>query len=325
MWRMALHHEFGGAGSGRKIRGVWEDAVERLIGMQGKRAMRRGGLGRGLSSLIPGAAEEGRLLEVPVTAIEPNRRQPRTEFDEEALGALARSIREVGVLQPVVVRIRDGRYELVAGERRLRAARLAGLATVPAVVRETNDTEALREALIENIHREDLGPLELAVAFQELLEELGVTQETVAERLGYSRAHIANTIRLLSLPPDVQRLLKEGKLQAGHARALLSLPDEESQSALALRVAAEGLTVRQVEDLVRSYLEMEAPRERRPPAAPDPVLTEVEELLSEQLATRVSVSLGRRRGRIVVEFASTEDLERIVSEIIGSGPGLAPE
>lgn len=287
--------------------------------------MKRGGLGRGLSSLIPGAAEEAGLLEVPVSAIQPNPRQPRVDFPEETLAALARSIREVGVLQPVVVRRRDSGYELVAGERRVRAARLAGLATIPAIIREGDDTESLREALIENIHREDLAPLELASAFQELLEELGVTQETVAERLGYSRAHIANTIRLLSLPADVQRLLAEGKIQAGHARALLGLPDDEAKSALALRVAAEGLSVRQVEDLVRGYAE--TPAQAKPAAArgADPMLGEVEEILSEQLATRVHVVLGKRKGKIIVEFASKEDLDRIVSEIVGSGPGMAPE
>jgi ParB family chromosome partitioning protein len=287
--------------------------------------VKRGGLGRGLSSLIPGAAQQGGLLEVPVSAISPNPRQPRVDFGEESLGALARSIREVGVLQPIVVRARNGGYELVAGERRLRAARMAGLATIPAIIREADDTESLREALIENIHREDLAPLELAAAFQELLEELGVTQETVAERLGYSRAHVANTIRLLSLPPEVQRLLAQGKIQAGHARALLGVPDDEARVMVAVRVAAEGLSVRQVEDLVRAYAEGGSPP--RAPAArtPDPVLSEVEEILSEQLATRVTVSLGKRKGRIMVEFGSREDLDRIVSEIIGSGPGLAPD
>jgi ParB family chromosome partitioning protein len=287
--------------------------------------MRRGGLGRGLSSLIPGAAEERGLLEIPVSAITPNPRQPRAEFPEETLAALARSIREVGVLQPVVVRSRDGGYELVAGERRVRAARLAGLATIPAIVREGDDSESLREALIENIHREDLAPLELASAFQELLEELGVTQETLAERLGYSRAHVANTIRLLSLPGNVQQLLAEGKVQAGHARALLGLPDDEARSTLGLRAAAESLSVRQVEELVRSYTEHPATTSPAVAAAPDPLINEVEELLSEQLATRVRVALGKRKGKIIVEFGSKEDLERIVSEIIGSGPGLAPE
>ena len=288
--------------------------------------MKRGGLGRGLSSLIPGAAQEQGLLEVPVAAIAPNPRQPRADFPEETLAALARSIREVGVLQPVVVRPRDGGYELVAGERRLRAARLAGLASIPAIVREGDDTESLREALIENIHREDLAPLELAAAFQELLEELGVTQETLAERLGYSRAHIANTIRLLSLPGDVQRLLAEGRIQAGHARALLGLPDDEARSALALRAAAEDLSVRQVEELVRTYAvqaEQPAPQRERP--AMESWVGEVEEILSEQLQTRVRVVPGRRKGKIVVEFGSREDLERIISEIIGSGPGMALE
>ena len=287
--------------------------------------MKRGGLGRGLSSLIPGAAGEGGLLEVPIGAIGANPRQPRKGFPEETLAALARSIREVGVLQPIVVRRRDGQYELVAGERRLRAARLAGLATIPAIVREAGDAESLREALIENIHREDLSPLELASAFQELLEDLGATQEVVAERLGCSRAHVANTIRLLSLPAPVQRLLAEGRIQAGHARALLGLPDDEARSMLALRIAAEGLSVRQVEDLVRSYVEHPATAVRPAPPPPDPGIAEFEEILSEQLATRVRVTAGRRKGKIVVEFSSKEDLERIVSEIIGSGPGIAPE
>jgi ParB family chromosome partitioning protein len=280
-------------------------------------------LGRGLSSLIPGAEDRG-LLEVPVSAIFPNKRQPRKDFPEEGLAALARSIREVGVLQPVVVRRRNGGFELVAGERRVRAARLAGLATIPAIVREGDDSESLREALIENLHREDLGPLEMASAFQELLEDLGVTQETVAERLGWSRAHVANTIRLLSLPGDVQGLLADQRIQAGHARALLGLPDDEARSTLALRAAAEGLSVRQVEDIVRNYSARQI-AETGTGRAVDPMLSEIEELLSEQLATRVMVMLGKRKGKIVVEFATKEDLDRIVSEIIGSGPGQAPE
>jgi len=295
--------------------------------------VKRGGLGRGLSALIPGASTDAGLLEVPVEAVEANPRQPRLEFAEESLAALARSIREVGVLQPIVVRVRDGGYELVAGERRLRAARLAGLPTVPAIVREADDTDSLRQALIENIHREDLSPLELASAYQDLLEELGTTQEEVAERLGCSRSQVANTIRLLSLPGDVQELLAEGKIQAGHARALLGLPDDEARSTVALRIAAEGLSVRQVEDLVRSYADHPAtsasPRGARTGGGKhselDPAIAEVEEILSEQLATRVQVVVGRRRGKIVVEFGSAEDLDRIVSEIVGSGPGLAPE
>jgi ParB family transcriptional regulator, chromosome partitioning protein len=292
--------------------------------------MKRGGLGRGLSALIPGAVDDGAgMIEIPVGAIAPNPRQPRTNFDDETLRSLAASIREVGVLQPIVVRRSADAYELIAGERRLRAAKLAGLATVPVILRDSDDTDSLREALIENIHRDDLGPIELAEAFRELLDELGLKQETLAERLGVSRSHIANTIRLLQLAVDVQALLSERRLQAGHGRALLSLNDAEAQSTLALRAAAEDLSVREVEELVRRYVEQPTPTTPLPePASPPPTdaaMTEVEEILSEQLATRVSIQMGRKRGRIVVEFGSADDLERIVSEIIGSGPGLAPE
>lgn len=294
---------------------------------------KRGGLGRGLSALIPGAPEAGEasgLLEVPVNAVAPNPKQPRTRFDDEAIGALAASIREVGILQPIVVRKAGAGYELIAGERRLRAARVAGLATVPVVVRDTDDANTLREALIENIHREDLGPVELAEAFRQLLEELGLKQEELAERVGVSRSHIANTIRLLQLPLDVQQLLTDGKLQAGHARSLLSLGDGEAQTALGLRTVAEDLSVREVEELVRRYIEAPAEKPVKGPKAGDqsPIdttLFEVEEILSEQLATRVQIQMGKKRGRVVIEFGSADDLERIVSEIIGSGPGLAPD
>ncbi|MFN2544391.1 MAG: ParB/RepB/Spo0J family partition protein [Actinomycetota bacterium] len=296
--------------------------------------MKKGGLGRGLSALIPGAAEEAGLLEVPVGAIAPNPKQPRQAFETEPLDALAASIHEVGVLQPVVVRVREGGYELIAGERRLRAAKQAGLATIPAVIRETDDTEGLREALIENIHREDLGPLELAEAFQELLEDLGATQEQLAERLGVSRAHIANTIRLLQLPGEIQQLVAERKLTAGHARALMGLVDGEAQISLALRTVAEELSVRQVEDVVRGHNNGGAATTTIAPRATRSIATkassngsfgEVEEILSEQLQTRVKVEMGKRRGKIVVEFGSAEDLDRIVSEIVGSGPGLTDE
>jgi len=294
---------------------------------------KRGGLGRGLSALIPGAPESGEasgLLEVPVNAVSPNPKQPRTRFDDEAIAALAASIREVGILQPIVVRKAGAGYELIAGERRLRAAKLAGLATIPVVVRDTDDADTLREALIENIHREDLGPIELAEAFRELLEELGLKQEELADRVGVSRSHIANTIRLLQLPIDVQQLLTDGKLQAGHARALLALGDAEAQNTLALRTVAEDLTVRDVEDLVRRYVDGPADTPAKAAVAADPpptdtTMAEVEEILSEQLATRVQIQMGKKRGRVVIEFGSADDLERIVSEIIGSGPGLAPD
>ena len=294
---------------------------------------KRGGLGRGLSALIPGAPEtEGGsgLLEVPINAVAPNPKQPRTRWDPDEIETLAASIREVGILQPIVVR-RSGHdgYELVAGERRLRAAKVAGLATVSVVLRETDDADLLREALIENIHRQDLGPIELAEAFRQLLEDLGLTQESLAERVGVSRSHIANTIRLLQLPLETQQLLADEKIQAGHARALLSLGEADAMNTLALRIAAEDLSVRETEDLVRRYLEPPAPREPasvdadRPP--PDTAMAEIEEILSEQLATRVQIQYSKKRGRVVIDFGSVDDLDRIVSEIVGSGPGLSPD
>jgi ParB family chromosome partitioning protein len=208
---------------------------------------------------------------------------------------------------------------------------MAGLATIPAVVRDTDDSDTLREALIENIHRQDLGPIELAEAFRQLLEELGLKQEELADRVGVSRSHIANTIRLLQLPLETQQLLTDGKIQAGHARALLALGDAEAQNALALRTAAEDLSVREVEDLVRRFVDAPTEPERTvavPDAAEPPTdttMAEVEEILSEQLATRVQIQMGKGRGRVVIEFGSADDLDRIVSEIIGSGPGLAPD
>jgi ParB family chromosome partitioning protein len=285
---------------------------------------KRGGLGRGLSALIPAAVEtesgaetDAGLLEVPVNSIAPNPKQPRTNFDDEALAGLAASIREVGILQPLVVRrAADGRYEVIAGERRLRAAKAAGL---------------LRDALIENIHREDLNPIEQADAFKALLGELGLKQEELADRVGVSRSHIANTIRLLALPLDVQQLLTDDKITAGHARALLSLGDKDAMSTLALRVAAEDLSVRQTEEAVRRFVEgpttkAETGAKKSPDGSASEVgLAEVEEILSEQLATRVSIQMGAKRGRVVIEFGSADDLDRIVSEIVGSGPGLAPD
>ena len=295
---------------------------------------KRGGLGRGLSALIPGAPEAGEgisgLLEVPVNAVMPNPKQPRTRWDEEEIKALAASITEVGILQPIVVR-RSGEdgYELVAGERRLRAAKVAGLATVPVVLRDTEDADLLREALIENIHRQDLGPIELAEAFRQLLEDLGLKQEELADRVGVSRSHIANTIRLLQLPLETQQLLTDARIQAGHARALLALGDADAVNTLALRVAAEDLSVRETEDLVRRYLEpppeAEATTDVATTPATDTGMAEVEEILSEQLATRVQIQYGKKRGRVIIEFGSVDDLDRIVSEIVGSGPGLSPE
>ena len=295
---------------------------------------KRGGLGRGLSALIPGAPEAGEtntgLLEVPANAIAPNPKQPRSRFDDEALAELAASIREVGILQPIVVRRTGQGYEVVTGERRLRAAKLAGLAMVPVVLRDSDDSNLLREALIENIHREDLNPIELGEAFRQLLDELGLKQEELADRVGVSRSHIANTIRLLALPFEVQQLLTDEKISAGHARALLALGDADAITSLSLRVAAEDLSVRETEEIVRRFIEAPTeptPKKKQSAASEDadPNLAEVEEILSEQLATRVVIRMGRKRGQVVIDFGSADDLERIVSEIIGSGPGLAPD
>jgi ParB family chromosome partitioning protein len=293
---------------------------------------KRGGLGRGLSALIPGAPEAGEastgLLEVPANAIAPNPKQPRSRFDDATLAELAASIREVGILQPIVVRRTGQGYEVVTGERRLRAAKLAGLATVPVVLRDSDDSDLLREALIENIHREDLNPIELGEAFRQLLDELGLKQEELADRVGVSRSHIANTIRLLALPLEVQQLLTDEKISAGHARALLALADQDAITSLSLRVAAEDLSVRETEEIVRRFIEAPAepsPKKAAASESADPNLAEVEEILSEQLATRVVIRMGRKRGQVVIDFGSADDLERIVSEIIGSGPGLAPD
>jgi ParB family transcriptional regulator, chromosome partitioning protein len=276
----------------------------------------RGGLGRGLSALIPGASDETGLVEVPVQSVSPNPRQPRQSFEEEGLAGMARSIQEVGVLQPIVVRRLNGGYELVAGERRLRAAKIAGLATVPAIIRTTDDTESLREALIENIHRQDLAPLEQAAAFQELQDDLGVSQEALAARLGHSRSHVANTIRLLQLPGDIQTLLAEGSLTAGHARALLALDDAEAQTTLGMRIAAEGLSVRQTEELVRSFTAHPAARATPVPRELDPRLLQIEEALADALGTRVRVQRARRKGKVIIEFGSKADLDRIAARII---------
>jgi ParB family chromosome partitioning protein len=289
---------------------------------------RRGGLGRGLGSLIPpgaGQAQGGdgaipthgaRYRELPVADISPNPRQPRKAFDEDSLAELVASIREVGVLQPVVVReTTRGRYELVMGERRLRATREAGLSTVPAIIRDTADDALLRDALLENLHRQDLNPLEEAAAYEQLLQEFGATHEQVAQRLGKSRSQVTNTIRLLNLPPSVQRRVAARVLSAGHARALLSLPNTTTQEELATRIVAEGLSVRATEELVATA---EAPATTAPPRAPRaprmhaPGLSDLADRLSDRFDTRVKVELGRRKGRIVVEFGSVDDLERII-------------
>ena len=284
--------------------------------------VRRGGLGRGLGALIPTGHEEAeagaRFDELPLDSITPNPRQPREVFDPDALAELVASILAVGVLQPVVVReLEPGQFQLIMGERRWRAAREAGLDTVPAIIRETPDDALLRDALLENLHRQQLNALEEAAAYQQLLEEFGTTHEELADRIGRSRSHVSNTLRLLNLAPAVQRRVAAGVLSAGHARALLALEDAGAQERLAERVVAEGLSVRAVEEIVAVGGAAEQParpatRQRRPQA---PALAALGERLSDLLETRVSVELGRRRGKLVISFATVDDLERIVSQI----------
>jgi ParB family transcriptional regulator, chromosome partitioning protein len=312
-------------------------------------AQQKRGLGKGLGALIPTApsaatwgspgevaaspaagrspasgpatmADGTYYEEIAIAAITPNPRQPRGIFDEDTLAELASSITEVGLLQPVVVRpVMPGHFELIMGERRWRASQRAGLEHIPAIVRGTSDDDMLREALMENLHREQLNPLEEAAAYQQLLDDFGATHEELAQKVGRSRPHISNTIRLLNLPPGVQHRVAAGVLSAGHARALLALDDPDAQDRLAHRIVAEGLSVRTVEEIVAMGGE-DAPRPRRAvsrlPA--DPAMSDLAERLSDVFDTRVRVELGRRKGKmvkgkIVVEFASAEDLERIVS------------
>ena len=253
--------------------------------------------------------------EVAVGSITPNPRQPRRTFDEETLEELAASITEVGLLQPVVVRkIGDGNYELVMGERRWRASQRAGLEYIPAIVRETPDTDMLRDALLENLHRQQLDPLEEAAAYQQLLDDFGATHEQLAQKVGRSRPHISNTLRLLNLPPGVQKRLAAGVISAGHARALLSLDDPQAQERLADRIVAEGLSVRSVEEIVLLADDKPEKQARKPTTAKPvaPALRHLSDRLSDLFETRVKVEMGRNKGKITVEFATIDDLERIV-------------
>lgn len=285
---------------------------------------RRGGLGRGLSALIPSEPNSDGPLpgvrEVPISQIEPNRYQPRDHFDEESLAGLTASIRELGVLQPVLVRqVGTGSYELVAGERRWRAAKRAGLQFIPVVIRDVTDELSLQHALVENLHRENLNPLEEAAGYQQLIEDFKLTQEEVAQRVGKSRSAVTNLLRLFQLPPQVQKLVAEGQITAGHAKVLLGTPDRAFQEALARRVVADGLTVRDVEEAVRQRSE----RAAEPGPPPDPAsstpppaaLLELEELLADRFHTRVKINLGPKRGRMVIEFADLADLERIYRQM----------
>ena len=263
------------------------------------------------------------LEEIAVNAVTANPRQPRQAFDDDSLTELAASIEAVGLLQPVVVRrARSGQYELIMGERRWRACQLAGIDVIPAIVRETSDDDMLRNALIENLHREQLNALEEAAAYQQLLDDFSATHEELARRIGRSRPHISNTIRLLHLPPAVQKRVAAGVLSAGHARALLSVEDPEAQEQLAHRIVAEGLSVRATEEIVALGAQpAKGPRAPGSKAPVAPGLKDLADRLSDVFETRVKVELGQRKGKIVVEFASLEDLERIIRSM---SPDLAP-
>ena len=298
---------------------------------------KRSGLGKGLSSLIPADVTTSGAVyrEIDVNDVVPNRYQPREHFDEETLTALAASVAEVGVIQPIVVREKDGGgFELIAGERRWRAAKRANLPAIPALVRGADDLSSLETAVVENLHRQDLNALEEAAAYQQLIEDFSLTQDEVAKRVGRSRSAVANTIRLLQLPPVVQRLVIEDQISAGHARALLATPDRAHQERLAKQIVAESLTVRQVEELLKGDAgengeeedEVEEVAESTAsPASPastvmsEPAVLELEELLAARLSTRVAVRLGKGPGKLVVDFADLDDLERIYRVITPPG------
>lgn len=303
---------------------------------------RRSGLGKGLDSLIPtevsSVGSQGGLLDIPVSAIVANEHQPRTRFDEEALVSLTDSVRELGVLQPILVReVEAGQYALIAGERRWRAARRAGLTTIPAIVREVDDQKSLEQAVVENLHREDLHAMEEASAYQRLIDEFSLTQEQVATRVGKSRSAISNTLRLFQLPGSVQRMVASGDLTAGHARAILGTSDRTFQQALAARVLDEKLNVRQAEEAVRTHLRELDGADEEPTSEPTPVpkgksrggavgetraagMLELESLLGGHLDTGVQVALGKGKGRLMVEFADLEDLERIYRVMMEGRP-----
>lgn len=267
---------------------------------------------------VRASTERPDLLMLAPEAIRPNEFQPREDFDEADLDGLAASIVEVGLLQPIIVRrIDDDRYELIAGERRWRAAQRAGLPEIPALLREADDRSSLEQAIVENLHRDDLNSVEEAVAYRQLMEDFGLTQDVVARRVGRSRSAVANTLRLLQLPAEVLRLVRRGELSAGHARALLTISDPAVQWSLAVKVVADRLSVREVEELVRAGSgpkKVDSPRSKRRDGKPSAML-EIEQLLSDQLETRVSVSMARNGGRLVVEFADLEDLDRIYREL----------
>jgi len=296
---------------------------------------RKGGLGRGLSALIPTGEPEvsdsaAGLHNLDLASVHANPFQPRKAFEEETLEGLVDSIRELGVLQPILVRQTGSGFEIIAGERRWRAAKRVGLPTIPAVVRIADDVSSLEQALVENLHRQDLNALEEAAAYQQLIEDFGMTQEQVAKRVGKSRSAVANHLRLFQLSPAVQKLVGEGLLSAGHAKALLGHPDRAYQENIAKRVVSESLSVREVEQLIKERIDLEAglgstsdglTKPTQPSSDPErklrpPGILELEELLASYLETRVGVTMTAKRGKVTVEFANLEDLERLYRRII---------
>ena len=284
---------------------------------------RRGGLGTNLDALIPTSLtvdgnEVAQQNEVSIDSISPNPKQPRTVFNEEAMAELVASIKEIGILQPPVVRQTSaGRYELIMGERRFRAAKLAGLKSIPVIIRQTPDNELLREALIENIHRSQLNPLEEAAAYTQLLQDFNCTHEELAHKLGRSRPLISNTMRLLNLPPSVQSRVASGVLSAGHARALLGLENEIEIDRLAKRIVAEGLSVRAVEEIIAATSPKSASKSKKKSSATSPEVKEIAERLGDHLDTRVKIKGGKTKGEISIEFSGYADLARIVKKIEG--------
>ena len=293
-------------------------------------ATKRSGLGRGLGALIPTSDEANsgdakelsqipgmELIEVDINSVDPNPKQPRKIFEEDAMNELAYSLREIGLLQPIVVRAKTkNRYELIAGERRLRAAKLAQLKTIPAIVRIAEDEVMLRDALLENLHRANLNPLEEAAAYQQLLEDFNCTQDDLAIRVGRSRPQISNTLRLLKLPTAVQKRVAAGVISAGHAKAILGLTDSNSMEQLANKIVAEGLSVRATEELVSLGFKGEAEKtSKKTPNIKAPGLKDLSQRLEERLDTRVNIQIGKNKGKIIIEFATMEDLRRVIEVI----------
>ncbi len=295
---------------------------------------RKGGLGRGLGSLLPiGEIGEDSSIyrELPLSAISPNLNQPRKAFDEEGLNALSASIASIGILQPILVRaVSDDKYEIIAGERRYRAAKRAGLDRIPALVQTADELSSLERAVVENLHRQDLNPLEEASAYQQLIDDFGLTHETLALRMGKSRVSITNSLRILQLPPSILSLIGQGVISAGHARALLGSPDRSFQESLARRIVEEGLSVRAVEEEIRreresvvESVDKEASERKvgKPNSSKPAVVLELEEILEELFSTRVKVDVVAKdsviqKGKVIIEFASLEDLERIYKLIM---------